>query len=423
MEKLAILGGPPAVKTDPGDMFDWPIITEEDEAAALDVLRRGAMSGTDVTMAFEQDFAEWHGVQYALGHNTGTASLHGAMFGCGLGVGDEIICQSMTFWASVLQAMNLGATIVFADMDPATLTLDPQDVERKITAKTKVIMVVHYMGYPTDMDPIMDIANAQGIKVIEDVSHAHGARYKGRLAGTLGHVGAMSCMSGKALAVGEAGMLITDDQEIYERAIAFGHYERTGQIENPELQKLSGLPLGGYKYRMNQLSSAVGRVQLKHYQERMEEIQRAMSYFWDLLEGAPGLRAHRPATDSGTTMGGWYAPHGLYVPEELDGLSVDTFCAAVRAEGVPTRAGANLLLHLHSVLNEADVYGHGTPTRIAHADQDVRQGPGSLPRTETLPERVYSIPWFKHYRPEIIREHAAAFRKMVAQAGALLDRN
>ena len=279
------------------------------------------------------------------------------------------------------------------------------------------------MGYPTDMDPIMELANARGIKVIEDVSHAHGARYKGQLVGTIGHVGAMSCMSGKAFAIGEAGMLITDDQEIYERAIAFGHYERTRQIKHPELQKLSGLPLGGFKYRMNQLSSAVGRVQLKHYQERMEEIQRAMNYFWDLLEGAPGIRAHRPPPDSDSTMGGWYSPHGLYVPEELGGLSVADFCAAVSAEGARTSPGANFLLHQHPVLNEADVYGHGTPTRIAHADRDVRQDAATLPKSDSLPERVYSIPWFKHYRPEIIREHAAAFRKVVAQAGALLDRS
>ena len=144
----------------------------------------------------------------------------------------------------------------------------------------------------------MEIANARGIKVIEDVSHAHGAMYKGRLTGGIGHVGAMSCMAGKSLAIGEAGMLVTDDQEIYERAIAFGHYERTGQIENPELKKFAGLPLGGFKYRMHQLSSAVGRVQLRHYRERMEEIDRSMNSFWDLLEGAPGLRPHRPPKGS-----------------------------------------------------------------------------------------------------------------------------
>jgi len=421
MSKLAIHGGPKAVQTDPGDTFAWPIITREDEEAALEVLRAGKMSATDVTVEFEKEFAEWHGVKYALAHNTGTAALHAAMFGCHVGVGDEIICQSMTYWATALPALNLGATIVYAEIDPNTLTLDPADVERKITKRTKAIVPVHYCGYPTDMDPIMEVANRHGIKVIEDVSHAHGGLYKGKLVGTIGHVGAMSVMSGKALPVGEGGLLITNDKEIYERAIAFGHYERTGQIEHPDLKPFAGLPLGGFKYRMHQISSAVGRVQLRHYHDRMAVIQKAMDYFWDLLEGVPGVKAHRPPKDSGSTMGGWYAAHGLYVPEELGGLSIHRFCEAVCAEGVSIHPGANLLMHLHPMLNEADVYGHGKPTRIANADRDVRQPKGSLPVTESIPERVYSIPWFKHYRPRIIEEHAEAFRKVAEHADELLD--
>ena len=417
--RLAIKGGSQAVRTDPGDMFTWPVITREDEEAALEVLRAGKMSATDVTVKFEREFAAWHGMKYALAHNTGTAALHSAMFACGVGVGDEIICQSLTYWASALPALNLGATIVYAEVDPNTLTLDPEDVERKITERTKAIIPVHYCGYPTDMDPIMEMADARGIKVIEDVSHAHGGLYKGRLVGTIGHVGAMSVMSGKALPVGEGGVLVTNDKEIYEHAIAFGHYERTGQIEHPDLKPFAGLPLGGFKYRMHQISSAVGRVQLRHYHDRMAVIQKAMNYFWDLLEGVPGIRAHRPSKDSGSTMGGWYAPHGLYVPEEFGGLSVRTFCEAIRAEGVSVSPGANLLMHLHPVLNDADVYGHGKPTRIAHSDRDVRQPEGSLPVSESMPDRVYSIPWFKHYRPQIIEEHAEAFRKVAEHADEL----
>jgi len=421
MEKLAILGGPKAVQTPAEDMFKWPIITEEDEQAALEVLRDGSMSGTDITKKFEEEYAEWFGVPYALGHCNGTASLQAAMFGIGLGVGDEMICQSMTYWASAMPALNLGATVVYADMEDDSLGLNAEDVERKITDRTKAIMVVHYFGYPTDMDPIMEVAEKHGIKVIEDVSHAHGALYKGKLTGTIGHVGAMSCMAGKSLAIGEGGMLVTSDKEIYERAMAYGHYERTPQIEHPELKKFSGLPLGGVKYRMHQISAAVGRVQLKYYKERMEEIQKAMNYFWDLLEGAPGLRAHRPPKESGSTMGGWYAAHGIYVPEELNGLSVQKFCEAVRAEGVSIGPGGNLLMHLHPVLNEADVYNHGKPTRIANSETDVREKEGSLPTTETLPDRLYSIPWFKHYRPEVIKEYAEAFRKVVTQAAELSD--
>lgn len=419
MDELAMLGGPKAVKTDPKDMFTWPIITEEDEKAALTVLHSGNMSGVDVTKQFEADFVDWFNIPYALGHCNGTAALQAAMFGVGLGVGDEMICQSMTYWASALPAMNLGASVVFAEIDPETMGLDPADVERKITDRTKAIMVVHYCGHPTDMDAIMAVANTHNIKVIEDVSHAQGGLYKGKLTGTLGHVAAMSLMGQKSLAIGEGGMLITSDKNIYERAIAYGHYSRTRDLTLPELEPFKGLPLGGVKYRMHQISAAVGRVQLKHYQKRMTEIQNAMNHFWDLLEGAPGIRGLRPPKDSGSTNGGWYACRGRYFTEELGGLSVEKFAEAVRAEGSECTPGGNLLMHLHPVLNEADVFNHGKPTRIANSNRDLRQPEGSLPITESLPNRIYKTPWFKHNRPEIIKEHAEAYRKVVTQSHKL----
>lgn len=419
-DELAILTGPKAVQTDPGDIFTWPIITEEDEEAVLAVLRAGNMSGTDVTKDFEQEFAAWHNIDYALGHSSGTAALQAAMWACGVRRGDEIICPSLTYWATALPVFSLGGTVVFADVQDDTLCIDPTDIEHRITERTKAIVPVHYLGYPCDMDPIMEIAERHNLKVIEDASHAHGGLYKGRLVGTIGHVGAMSCMSGKSLAIGEAGMLITNDQEIYQQALLWGHYGRHDELQNnPELAPLSGSPWGGYKYRMHQLSSAVGRGQLRHYAERIAEIQKAMNYFWDLLEDVPGIKAHRPPKDSGNTMGGWYAAHGLYRPEELGGLHINKFVEAVQAEGVPTGAGANAPLHLHPVFNEVDIYGDGKPTRIANSDRDLRQPPGSLPVTEAAGERCYSIPWFKHYRPHIIEEHARAFRKVAENAAAL----
>ena len=428
MSDLAINGGPQAVQTDAGDIFGWPIITAQEEEAVLEVLRARKMSAVDVTLQFEEEFAAFHGVKYALATNNGTASLHSAMFGCGVGVGDEVIVQSPILWASAMPAFSLGGTVVFADLDPDTLTLDPEDVERRISPRTKAIVVVHYFGYPADMDGIMAVASRHGIKVIEDVSHAHGGLRGGRLVGTIGDVGAMSVMSEKGLAIGEGGLLITDDRDIYERAVAFGHYERTGLtadrtrhlIESPELQKLARVPLGGYKYRMHQLSAAVGRVQLEHYRPRMEQIQRSMNYFWDLLEGVPGLRAHRTPGGGDDTMGGWYAPHGLFVPEELEApIDVNRFCEAVQAEGATASPGMNELLHLHPVFNEADIYGHGRPTRIAHSEHDVRQPAGSLPVSERMVDRVYSIPWFKHHRPQIIEEHARAFEKVATHASEL----
>ena len=158
MSQLAIYGGPQTITHDFGEIFDWPIITNEDESAVLDILRTRNMSGIDVTIKFEREFARYHGVEYALATNNGTAAVHSAMFACGIGIGDEVICQSSTFWASVLPVLNLGGTVVFADIDKNTLTLDPIDVESKITRNTKAIIVVHYFGDPTDMDPIMDFA-------------------------------------------------------------------------------------------------------------------------------------------------------------------------------------------------------------------------------------------------------------------------
>ncbi|WP_409342626.1 DegT/DnrJ/EryC1/StrS family aminotransferase [Paenibacillus sp. MBLB4367] len=421
-ERLALFGGTPAVQSGRGDMFKWPIITDEDEAAALEVLRRGAMSGTDVTLQFEKEFAAWLNKEYALACNTGTASIHAAMFACQIGVGDEVICPSLTYWASVLQVYSLGGTPVFAEVDPVTLCIDPDDIEHRITERTKAIIVVHYIGYPADMDRIMEIARRHKLKVIEDVSHAQGSLYKGRKLGTIGDIGAMSLMTGKSFAIGEGGILVTDDRELYERAAVFGHYERFGaNIQTEDLQPFAGLPLGGYKYRMHQLSSAVGRVQLKYYEQRIAEIDKAMSYFWDQLEGLPGIRAHRPDKDSGSTMGGWYSPHGFYVSEELEGLSITRFCEALRAEGAADCSpGCNLPLHLHPLFHEADVYGHGKPTRIAHSARDVREEPGSLPVSEKVNTRVYGIPWFKHCRTEIIDQYVEAFRKVIGSYKELL---
>jgi len=421
-EKLAIFGGPKAVKSDPGDIFTWPVITKEDEDAVLEVLRKGGMSGTDVTKEFEKEFAQWQGTKYALGFNNGTAAIQAAMYGCKVGVGDEIICPSVTYWASAIQVFSLGGTVVFADVDPETLCIDPKDIEHRISERTKAIVVVHYLGHPADMDPIMEIARKYNIKVIEDVSHAQGGLYKGRKLGSIGDVGAMSLMSGKSFAIGEAGMLVTNDTEIYERAIALGHYERfNNSIQTEYLKPYTGLPLGGYKYRMHQLSSAVGRVQLKYYDVRCAEIQKAMNYFWDLLEGVPGIRAHRVPKDSGSTMGGWYAAHGLYRPEELGGLSVTRFTEAVRAEGVENcTPGCNAALHTHALFNSCDIYGHGKPTRIANATRDVRKFDESLPVSEKIGSLTFWIPWFKKYKPEIIEEYAYAFRKVAENYKELL---
>ena len=399
----------------------WPIISQDEIDKVSEVLASGKINywtGQEGRL-FEEEWSKEINSKYSIAVANGTVALELALIAAGIGKGDEVIVSARTFIASASCCVARDAVPVCCDVDMDSQNCTAETIAPHITSKTKAIICVHLAGWPCDMDPIMEIAARHDLKVIEDVSHAQGALYKGRLVGTIGHVGAFSIMSGKSLACGEGGVLITANAELYERAVAFGHYERTRELEHPELSPFAGMPLGGYKYRMHQLSSAVGRVQLAHYRERVEEIQQAMNYFWDLLEGVPGIRAHRPARDSGSTMGGWYSAHGLYVPEELNGLPVARFCAALQAEGVSASPGASILMHTHPVLNDADVYGHGKPTRIAHSDRDLRQPLGSLPVTESLPERCYGIPWFKHDRSEIIEEYAGAFRKVAENANEL----
>lgn len=430
-DRPALLGGPKAVPEPDPSLFHWPIITEEDEQAVLEVLRAGSMSATGITREFEKEYAAWVGVKHGLAYCNGTAALLGAFWACGVGAGDEIICPSITYWASASPVLHLGATVHFSDIDPASLCIDPGDIEHRIGPRTKAIVVVHYAGHPCDMDPILELARVHGIKVIEDVSHAHGSLYKGRPCGSMGDVAAMSMMAGKSFAIGEGGMLLTNDREIYERAAAYGHYELTGgpsrfaasqSVITGGLRRFSGLPIGGFKHRMNQTCSAMGRVQLRHYPARIAEIQRAMNRFWGLLDGVPGIRPHRPAKDSGSTMGGWYFARGRYVAEELGGLPCERFCEAVRAEGVGVcTPGANFPLHMHPVFHEADIFRQGRPTSVAFGQRDVRQGAGALPVAERIADLVFGIPWFKHDRPTEIERYAAAYRKVAEQADRLRD--
>jgi len=427
MSKLALLGGEKAVTITETDCFKWPIVTEEDEAAVLEVIREGRMSHSDITKEFEADYCKWTGSKYALGTNNGTSALLSAMYGCGVGKGDEVISASVTYWASCTSAYALGATVVFVDIDPYTLCLDPKKLESKITDKTKAIIVTHYCAYPADMDEIMAIARKHNIKVIEDVSHAQGGKYKGRMLGTIGDVGAASLMSEKSLAVGEAGMLHTDNREIYERAISLGMYERLedpNEIQTEDLKSSAGLPRGGYKFRMHQVSSAIGRVQLKYYDERCKDIDKAFNYFLDLLEGVPGLKTRRTDPKSGSTMAGWYAAKLLYNPDELGGLSISRFAEAVRAEGmigVGAKVGCNLPLHTHELFKSVDVYNAGAPTRIANANKDVREMDDDLEVSNNIGKYTLMIPMFRKFDKEVVEQCAAAFKKVAENYKDLLE--
>ncbi|MCQ2402328.1 MAG: DegT/DnrJ/EryC1/StrS family aminotransferase [Lentisphaeria bacterium] len=424
MSKLALLGGSKSVEKRNDAMFHWPIVNQEMRDAVMKVLEDGSMSGIEITQEFEQKFAEWSGVKYALACPNGTDALREAMFAVGVGMNSELICPSVTYWASCMPAIGLGARVVFADIEPDTLCLDPKSFEAHVTPRTKAVVVVHYLAHPADMDPIMEIARRHGIKVIEDVSHAHGALYKGRKVGTFGDVAACSMMSGKSFAVGEAGMLYTNDRNVYEKAITFGHYERIHTVENhlPLPEGVGYLPWGGCKHRTNQMCSALGLCQLKKYDAETAEIHAAMSYFTDQLARIPGLYRHYPSKWKNSTKGGWYCPHMFYDTSKFGGLSLQRFCEALRAEGVDdTWAGCNTPLHRSTLFSKVDIFGGlGRPTANLFDDSDAREQSGSLPISERVNNVLFALPSFKHDWREEIDQYLAAYVKVAENYQELL---
>ena len=427
-KKLAILGGEPLIKGElpevVKDMLKWPIVTKEDEEAALEVIRNNSFSGVDIAEKLEAEFAAWNGTKYAVAYSSGTMALAAAMFAIGLGKGDEIICPTKTYWASIAQAISFGATPVFCNVNDM-LSMDPDDIERVISPKTKAIMVVHYVSYPCDMDRIMAIAKKHNILVIEDVSHAQGGLYKGKKLGTFGDVSAMSLMSRKSFAAGELGMVVTDNTKMYERAIAYGHHNRFNEsnvTESEDLIPYYHMALGGVKGRANQLCCALARGQLKYYDERCKEIRKAMNYLWDLIEDLPGIRAIRVDESTGSTMAGFYAAAGRYIPEELHGLSVVTFVEAVNAEiggGEDWVVdGVNFCLHTHEYFKTYDFDGSGKPSRIANADRDVRELDKELKKSEEI--MCFTVPWLKKYNKEWIEKIAGAIKNVIENHEELL---
>ena len=425
MSKTALLGGTPLItEAAPAELFKWPILTQEDIDAAMDVVVNNRFSGTDITIQFQDEFAAWQGRKYALAFTNGTMSLTAAMFAIGLGLGDEIICPTKTYWGSVSQAMNFGASAVFCNINDK-LSLDPDDLERCITPKTKAIMVVHYFGYPCDMDAIMEIANRHHLYVIEDVSHAHGTMYKGRKVGTFGHIAAMSMMSWKVFAAGEMGMLVTDDRGLYERALAYGHYERNNDkniVESDDLKKYYHIALGGVKGRANQLCSALGRGQLKYFDERCAEIRRAMNYFYDQIEKIDGLTPLRVDESDGSHMGGFYSPTIIYDPSKFGGLSSKRFAKAVTAEfngAYRCNEGGNFCLHNHAFFKDFDLFHTGKPGRIAFSDRDVREDDKYLAPSDE--KYCIGAPWFKHFDQKWLDTYAAVYRKVAENYEELLE--
>lgn len=240
--------------------------------------------------AFEEEIAAYLGVRHAIGVNSGTDALVISLRAMGIGAGDEVITTPFTFFATAESISNVGATPVFVDIDPITFNIDPELIERAITPRTKAILPVHLYGHPAEMDRITAIAEAHGLKIVEDCAQAMGAEHRGRKVGTFGQANAFSFFPTKNLgAFGDAGLVTTNDQEVAELARMLRAHGSKRKYENEVL---------GYNSRLDELQAAVLRVRLRRMDEANESRRRVAAGYNRLLEEAPGITP--PAERHGT---------------------------------------------------------------------------------------------------------------------------
>ncbi len=224
---------------------------------------------------FEDEFCQWLGRDYALALSSGTAANEAALAGCGIGPGDEVICPPCSFIASSMSVIALGAVPVFADVDPRTLIITAESIEAAITPNAKAVVVVHLSGQPAEMGPILELAAARGLAVIEDCAQAYGPTYQGRKVGTFGDCACFSLQQGKHITTGEGGIVATDDPEVYKRAMLYSNcgmpWYRYG-LERPIAEPISGMRTRGHfgfghNYRMTELQGAVAVAQLSRIEQ------------------------------------------------------------------------------------------------------------------------------------------------------------
>lgn len=288
-------------------------IDEKDIQAVIEVLRSDYLTTGPAVEAFEQKVAAYVGAKYAVAVSNGTAALHIACLAAGIGEGDEMITSPITFAASANCVLYCSGTPVFADIDPRTYNISPEEIERKITSRTKAIIPVHFTGQPCDMDAIGAIAEKYGLTVIEDGAHALGAALHGRKIGTFSHMTTFSFHPVKPITTGEGGMVVTDDEKLYERLRLFRSHgitrEETLMEENCEECGQSWyyqqIELG-YNYRMTDIQAALGISQMDKLEAFLAKRREIAKRYNEAFTGNPHIVV--PYQPEGTKSG-WH----LYV--------------------------------------------------------------------------------------------------------------
>lgn len=334
----------------------WPSFTNEEAAAVHDVLLSGKVNywtGSECR-AFEEEFAAWSDCRHAVALANGTLALDVALKALGIGPGDEVVVTPRTFIASASCVVNAGAVPVFADVDHESGNISAETIARVLTPRTRAIVCVHLAGWPCDMDSIMALADKHGLKVIEDCAQAHGARYKGRSVGSIGHVGAWSFCQDKIMTTGgEGGMVTTNDESLWR---AMWSYKDHGKSYAAVYERQH--PPGfrwlhesfGTNWRMLEMQAVVGRIQLRRMQAWTASRTANAEAIWATCKAFDNVRV--PDLPVGS-IHAHYKCYAYVKPERLaDGWTRDRIVEAINAEGVPCYQGSCSEVYLEKAFDD-----------------------------------------------------------------------
>lgn len=410
------MGGTKSVEKDVSDL-QVKIVPPKAYETIRDMLDRDEISGSARVGAFEKRFADYIGVKHGLCVVNGTTSIQAGLFAVGVGAGDEVIVPSFTFWATVGPVVANGGIPVFADVDEETHNLSPASIEKCITKKTKAILLVHVWGNPCDMDGIMAVAKKYGLKVVEDCSHAHGALYRGKKVGGIGDVGCFSMQGSKVLAAGEGGIMVTDNEEYYERAAALGQYERCGGFPDGSEYKRYWLTGYGFKHRINPLAVAIADANLDRLDEMNGIRKRNAEYFEKLMKDVPFVKFQKVEEGAERVFAYHYAQ---YLPEKLGNLRLSTLLRAVAAEGVACGSCGYGKLHVAPLYTREGPFGGQFPfTLDNYCDYRIA---GELSVTDRLAKTAFmAAPRFENATEKDVEEYAEAYRKIENHLAELLE--
>ncbi|MFE3658641.1 DegT/DnrJ/EryC1/StrS family aminotransferase [Streptomyces sp. NPDC059165] len=418
MSKLAAFGGTAAVPRD-RRRVPWPLVEEEDRKAVLDALDGARLvsdtDGVNPVSDLEENWARRFGFEHCVAVSNGTAALALALAALGVGPGDEVIVPALSFIATGLAPVHQMAVPVFADIDPVTFNIDPDDVERRITPRTKAIIPVHLHGAPADMDRITAIARRYDLAVLEDAAQAPGATHRGRPVGGIGEAGTFSLQVSKNIPTcGEGGLLVTRDADLAEavrRGRQFGEVIEAGRERDYVSYGL------GWNYKMNALQAAFTNAQLGRYDDYERARQHNVTEFLARLARLPGLQVPTALPD---TTHAWHILRFRFDPAAfgLDGVRPEALRSALRrllrAEGVPVSQYQLMPLPDQNVFVERVGFGSGYPWSVTGAPGTAAGA--SYPVTRAVIADSLTIQK-RHLHPaadELLGMYADAFEKVWA---------